>query len=560
MEPKAENEKKKSRRRKTIAGKSIARMILLGLFLLLATGIVAGIQIYIRNMEEYSTYAKSYSQFIADNIDPSELTKYLDPDQEEDEGYEKIEWALLTANNGGLFREIYIVVPRETDIVYIADYYAPNAKTLSFDEYMEEAEENRKKRLETRSYYPGEQEMMMEVYQGKLESSNFAGVRMEDRELLATTLTPIYSPGIPPRVAAVVGMEISLGRIMDEILHMFLNLFAAIAIILTVGIIIFYYAINRSIIKPIVTLKKATEELIDNLGSDQPFSVDINTNDEIEILGDSFEEMDRNLKRYIQENTEITAEKEHLLTELELAHRIQTDMLPGVFPPYPDRKDFDVYASMDPAKEVGGDFYDFFLLDEEHLGLVMADVSGKGIPAALFMMMAKIMIRNLAKTGLSPKEVLERVNEQICENNNEEMFVTVWLGVLDLGSGMITAVNAGHEYPILKKPGGAFEILNDRHGFVIGGMEGVHYKEYELLMEPGSRLFLYTDGLPEATNAENEMFGTERAVAVLNEAADQSPKELLHTLKEAADSFVGDAPQFDDLTMMCVDYYGKKNS
>ncbi|MCR4903003.1 MAG: PP2C family protein-serine/threonine phosphatase, partial [Butyrivibrio sp.] len=180
--------------------------------------------------------------------------------------------------------------------------------------------------------------------------------------------------------------------------------------------------------------------------------------------------------------------------ELSLATRIQSDMLPNIFPAFPDRKEFDIYATMNPAKEVGGDFYDFFLIDDDHLAMVIADVSGKGIPAALFMMVSKILVQNYTMTGLSPKEILRLTNEQICANNREEMFVTIWLGILDLTSGKLTAANAGHEFPMLKSPNGDFEMIKDQHSFVVGGMENVKYKEYELLLEKGSKLFLYTDG------------------------------------------------------------------
>ena len=212
---------------------------------------------------------------------------------------------------------------------------------------------------------------------------------------------------------------------------------------------------------------------------------------------------------------------------------------------------------MDPAKEVGGDFYDFFLIDEDHLGMVMADVSGKGVPAALFMMVSKILVQNYAMTGRGPAEVLRAVNNQICANNREEMFVTVWFGVLDLRTGRITAANAGHEYPAMMLTGGQFELVKDKHGFVIGGVEGVRYKEYELQLKPGSRLFLYTDGVPEATNADNVLFGTERMLAALNKAPDADTKTILKNVREAVDGFVKDAEQFDDLTMLCVEYTGK---
>ena len=237
-------------------------------------------------------------------------------------------------------------------------------------------------------------------------------------------------------------------------------------------------------------------------------------------------------------------------TELSMATRIQADMLPNIFPAFPERPEFDIYASMTPAKEVGGDFYDYFLIDSDHLGIVMADVSGKGVPAALFMMISKILMNNYAMIGGSPAKVLEQVNAQICMNNREEMFVTVWFGVLEISTGKVTAANAGHEYPIVKKADGQFELLKDKHGFVIGGMQGIHYKEYEFTLEKGGTLFLYTDGVAEATNAEDELFGTDRMLEALNRSPNAKPEELLNNMKHAVDEFVGSAPQFDDLTML----------
>ena len=253
-------------------------------------------------------------------------------------------------------------------------------------------------------------------------------------------------------------------------------------------------------------------------------------------------------------------EKERLDTELTMATRIQAETLPNIFPAFPEREDFNIYASMDPAKEVGGDFYDFFLIDDTHLGLVMADVSGKGVPAALFMMVSKILIQNIAMMGNSPAEVLRYVNNQLCTNNPEEMFVTVWYGCLDLETGKLEAANAGHEYPILKNSDGTFELIKDKHGLVIGGMEGVKYKQYELQMDPGSKLFLYTDGVPEATNSANEMFGTDRLVHALRMVENQTPKQILSHVDSIVKDFVKEAPQFDDLTMLCLEYVGPKDT
>ena len=282
----------------------------------------------------------------------------------------------------------------------------------------------------------------------------------------------------------------------------------------------------------------------------------ITTGDELENLALTMADMEQDLVDYETYTTRITAEKERLSTELALAARIQTDMLPGVDPAFPGRRDFDIYAVMTPAKEVGGDFYDFFLIDEDHLGLVMADVSGKGIPAALYMMGCKILLKIEAMSGKSPAEVLATANTRICDANQEEMFVTVWLGVLDIKSGRLTAANAGHEYPVLQKPGGRFELIKDRHSFVVGGLPGVKYKEYELQLEPGGKLFLYTDGLPEATDRNEQLFGTDQMLKALSPAEDASPREVLETVADAVEDYVDGAPQADDLTMLCLEYRG----
>ena len=328
-----------------------------------------------------------------------------------------------------------------------------------------------------------------------------------------------------------------------------------ILLIITVALLILASAaaltLARAIVKPVERMTARMSEIKD---SDLAFVMEdtYRTGDEIEVLAESFADLSQRTRDYIVQITKITAEKERIGAELELATKIQADMLPNIYPAFPEREEFDIYATMTPAKEVGGDFYDFFLIDDDHLGLVMADVSGKGIPAALFMMMSKILVSNYAMMGASPAKVLEQVNTQICKNNEEEMFVTVWFGVLEISTGKVTAANAGHEYPIVKKADGEFELFKDKHGFVIGGMEGMRYKEYEFTLEKGGTLFLYTDGVAEATNASNELFGTARMLEVLNAEPEAAPKELLGNMKKAIDLFVGEAPQFDDLTMLGV--------
>jgi len=274
------------------------------------------------------------------------------------------------------------------------------------------------------------------------------------------------------------------------------------------------------------------------------------------VLAEAFKDMALNLEEYIDNLTKITAEKERIGAELDVATRIQRAMLPCTFPPFPDRCEFDIYATMTPAKEVGGDFYDFFLVDQDHLAMVMADVSGKGIPAALFMMTAKTLLKSEAQAGRSPKDILERVNNQLCENNEAEMFVTVWLGILQISTGRMTCANAGHEYPAIKRKGGLFELFKDKHGFVLAGMEDVRYREYEIELENGDFIFVYTDGVAEATNLARKLYGTERMITALNRRQGAGCAELLGLVHRDVDAFVGEAPQFDDITMLCLEYRG----
>ncbi len=254
----------------------------------------------------------------------------------------------------------------------------------------------------------------------------------------------------------------------------------------------------------------------------------------------------------LKKQEEDNRQKERIGAELHVATQIQASMLPCIFPAFPQYEEFDIYASMNPAREVGGDFYDFFLVDQDHLALVIADVSGKGVPAALFMMITKTLLKNAAQSGFSPGEAMESLNNQLLENNEAEMFVTVWLGIYEISTGKLTAANAGHEYPALKRAGGRFELYKDKHGFVMAGMEDVVYREYTLKLHAGDMLFVYTDGVAEATDKNDELYGTERMVAALNRTPDADARALCEAVREDINRFVGDAEQFDDITMLAL--------
>ena len=264
--------------------------------------------------------------------------------------------------------------------------------------------------------------------------------------------------------------------------------------------------------------------------------------------------------RALEEKHREEAKRERIENELQLATNIQASVLPHTFPAFPDRSEFDIYASMTPAKEVGGDFYDFFLIDDDHIGLVMADVSGKGVPAALFMMVSRVLIRAHLQNGESPAKALENTNEQLCEGNEAELFVTMWAAVLEISTGKGVAANAGHEHPALRRANGAYELQIYRHSPAVAMMEGMRFKEHSFQLNPGDSLFVYTDGVPEATSAEEELFGTDRMVSALNKDPAAVPEELLKNVREAVDAFVKDAEQFDDLTMLCLKYNGSGTS
>ena len=363
--------------------------------------------------------------------------------------------------------------------------------------------------------------------------------------------------------SALLGVDIDMNKVMKE-RHQFLIsmlLFSAMLMLLSVTVLIIL--MRRMATKPLSMLSKATlgfADSKDGYTKDDVISLPIRSRDEIGDLYHEIRSMQGRMVEYLQNLTQITAEKERIGAELNIATRIQADMLPRIFPAFPDRKEFDIYATMDPAKEVGGDFYDFFLIDSDHLGLVMADVSGKGVPAALFMVIAKTLIKNRAQMGGTPAEILRDVNGQLCEGNEAELFVTVWLAIIEISTGKGVAANAGHEHPTLCRANGKYELVEYRHSPAVATIEGIRFREHPFELHPGDRFFVYTDGVPEATDARNELFGSERMLAALNSDPEADPEQLLHNVRAAIDAFVGDAPQFDDITMLGFRYFGTEKA
>ena len=363
-------------------------------------------------------------------------------------------------------------------------------------------------------------------------------------------------------ITGIAGVDLNMTDIIGERYSFLQQSLAFVLVLLLVSITVSVAVLRRTALRPLRQLADAATRFAKEdrtYTKDDVIRLDIRSNDEVSDLYHEIRSMENRIVDYTDHLTRVTAERERVSTELRTASGIQEAMLPSTFPAFPDRTDFDLHASMTPAKEVGGDFYDFFLIDETHLAVLIADVSDKGVPAALFMMSSKILLNYRAQMGGTPSEILTAVNAQICKNNKSRMFVTVWLGVLDLETGVMTCTNAGHEYPFVRSAGG-FRMLKDRHGLVVGAMGKTVYRDYEIRLSPGDAVFVYTDGVPEANNAADEFYGLERLENALNRLASASPREILEGVKADVDAFTGEALQFDDLTMLCLEYRGRPES
>ena len=376
---------------------------------------------------------------------------------------------------------------------------------------------------------------------------------------LMTAMTPVlHEDGT---MAGYVMADINMNDVMNTRQTFLITLVGLLAAVAAVFLVTFLFILRRMVLHPIDLLTQATGDFIQSneeelaAGTATVNVPPIRTGDEVELLADSFRKMEEDMISYIREFMKATAEKERIGAELNVATQIQADMLPRIFPAFPERQEFEVYATMNPAKEVGGDFYDFFLVDDDHLAVVIADVSGKGVPAALFMVIAKTLIKNHAQNRETPGEVFTQTNAQLCEGNDAGLFVTAWMGVLEISTGKFVYVNAGHNPPLLKRAGGQYEWLKSRPGFVLAGMEGIRYRENTLELMPGDTLYLYTDGVTEATSSAQELYGEERLQAALNEASELPVSQLLPRIKNCIDTFVGDAEQFDDITMLGLQYH-----
>ena len=523
--------------------RKIALMLLVMAIILSAVLIVLSYTHYRSEMyEHYEDFAWNIGSIAASQLDPDKIEGYLETG-EADADYERSYAILCDIRENGGVMYLYVVKPELDEVWYVMDTDpSDSAIPLGYHE----------------PYYEGDFADNAE----RMARGERIEPLISDEEFgwLMSVYVPMTTSAGEP--AGYVGVDILMNDVMDD-LHSFALRSILLMAVLTVGLsLVFIRVTSRTIARPIRQLSSAAEKLVEEEQSGETtdtsiFSdLSIRTKDEIGALYQSLRQMEADINAYIRDLVSVTSEKERIGAELNIAAQIQADMLPRIFPAFPDRSEFDLYASMAPAKEVGGDFYDFFLIDDDHIGLVMADVSGKGVPAALFMVIAKTLIKNRAQLGESPAEILREVNAQLCEGNEAELFVTVWLAVIELSTGKGMAANAGHEHPVIRRADGSYELVVYRHSPAVATMEGTRFREHAFQLNAGDTLFVYTDGVPEATDACNRMFGPERMLDALNRDSAAAPRQLLANVRADIDAFVGEAPQFDDITMMAFRYFG----
>ncbi len=521
---------------------------------LFALSIILFSSILVRNlysettMEESRQLSFSYAKTAAGLIDGDKVETYAET-LEKDEYYDQVKYyfdtTLKTVNSTMTDMEMryyYVFVPYEDTVVYIWD--AENNYNQS---YLGDSE----------GYMEGGKEAVEKIY------------RQDPPEELSVATDPVYgfivSAYYPVfnsanKPVAVVGVDLSMPGLQArerEFVGMIVN--SVLGVTLVMGAILYFF-VRRGVVNPLLKLNDAAKELVEGLDSKEMIDLDIKTGDEVQELAESFKKMQVDLNDYIERLSVVTAEREKIGAELNVAKSIQMDMMPQIFPAFPERNEFDIYATVDPAREVGGDFYDFFMIDDDHLGLVIADVSGKGVPAALFMVIAKTLIKNRAMMGGGPGEILTDVNRQLCEGNDAGMFVTVWLAIIELSTGKGLAANAGHEHPVLRCKDGSYELVVYRHSPIIAVMEDSVIAEHPFQMGPGDRLLVYTDGVPEAMNPELEQYGTSRLLDVMNANAECSSREMLRKITLDVEAFMDGSPQADDITMLIFDFYGTSQS
>ena len=524
--------------------KSLIRPIfnaVIGLIMLLsaAIGTVGYFEFAGALKQQYMEIANGIAEYAALNMDPETLEQYLET-KTADEAYNSTREQLQHTADAEDCSVIY-VAKVHTDTKEREYIYNVVSKASGFSPY----------EIGFRDTVNDE---FLKVYDSILKGETQLHNFMYSRKGYTTSVYPVEDAD--SGVVAIVGVVKNMDLLTSAKNSYICQIILIEALIAILSGVVWVVYMRRRIVVPVQQLSEAALNMVEHLEDGNSPELVVKHEDELRELADSFATMYREVGAYIAKLETVTAEKERIGAELDVAAKIQSSMLPCVFPAFPNRNEFDIYATMDPAKEVGGDFYDFFMVDADHLAFVVADVSGKGVPAALFMVIGKTLIKD--HTGLHDDlgEVFTEVNNILCASNSEEMFITAFEGVLNLKTGELRYVNAGHEIPFLCRKGGVFEPYKVRAGFVLAGMQGIRYRAGSIQLEPGDKVFQYSDGIPEAINSEKAPYGMKRLESVLAKNSEKAPSELLPLVKADVDAFVGDADQFDDITMLCIEFKG----
>ncbi len=541
--------------------KSISRALLIGttvlvLIICLLMG-AFGFAAYVNTvLKKDQAYLRDILQLTERQIDGNDLEKCIETKTKSDKFED-------TQNFLDQVKESY----DDVEYIYIIKPLNTNAVDNIMDVMAGITAEEKKEDFDFYSVKLGE--LTGEDYSAKVAGQYLKGLEADEITYFSnrTEFGYDYTGMIPIRnsqgkAVALLAVDMS----MNEIAKVLVNYALATLGLMIVISLLAVYLVNRwlknRVTDPVLRLEKVSEAFVESSHkAETPEDLiindpDIHTGDEIESLSGAMSDMFAGMKKYMSSLVSVTKEKERIGAELNVATSIQASMLPRIFPAFPGRKEFDIFATMDPAKYVGGDFYDFFMLDDNTIGLVMADVSGKGVPAALFMVISKTLIKNRCQVSRSPADVLNYVNDQLCEGNDGDMFVTVWLAILDINTGKGMAANAGHEHPAIRRKGGKYELDVYRHSPAVATMEGMRFREHPFELNPGDSLFVYTDGVPEANNEKGEFYGTDRMIECLNADPEATVHELLVEVREDIRKFAGPAEQFDDITMLAFEFWG----
>ena len=531
------------RRRLPVITKKIVSGIVLAGFILCATISMAGYWSFSRQFRvQYDSTMRSICSAARSALDPDAVARYIET-KTVDEQYHAIKHILQDFVDKFELNLLYVSAveaPEYSHITYIFNPVMKGGKWSEFpfgysEVYVEPNYNSSAKRV----FENGET-----IVRHTLKTRSGSHI---------TAMLPVYDSA--GKIIAVIGAQKNIQNFVSARLS-FVTFVIFVGVIFGLLFVIAFSAyFSVSFIKPLTTITKETDHFASYGGKPSDRLLEIKKRDEIGTLAHSVHQMEYDVCRNMDELEKITAEKERISTELSVATKIQIDALPKGYPAFPERKDFALTASMDPAKEVGGDLYDYLLIDDDRLMFIVGDVSGKGVPAALFMMTAKTLLTTYGAQGLSPAKIFELTNTQLCKGNDTGMFVTCWLGILTFSTGELRFVNAGHPSPVLfKKATSEFSYLKTKPNFVLGCMEDSPYTEHSINLDKGDRLFVYTDGVVEATDSENQLYGEERLLNVMQKTEEMSVKETLEAVRESIDDFVGEAEQFDDITTLAFDW------